>query len=231
MECVILVAGKGTRLKPLTDTLPKTLLDVHGQPILAHLLDRLPEKIDRVHLVTGYLGQKIRAFIEKYPTGGRNITTVQSHQLTGSAASFWSVKDHLSSLPDDPFLVLFGDDLYTEEDLSIITNIGFAIGVQTRMNDDERVLTATTDKEGIFHGFVRVYGEQPKQIATGAFVINRRIFDYPQVQIRTGEYGLPQTIAAFAEQRPIPMQVVELPGWRQINTIEDLERVNRLEPV
>ena len=62
MQAVILVAGKGTRMRGLTEAVPKPMLPLCGEPILAHKLRHLPEAIDEVVLVTGYLAPVIEDY-------------------------------------------------------------------------------------------------------------------------------------------------------------------------
>ena len=59
MQAVILAAGVGKRLKPLTDDLPKPMVRVNGRPILEYTLSILPKEIDEVILIVGYLKEKI----------------------------------------------------------------------------------------------------------------------------------------------------------------------------
>jgi len=60
MKAVILVAGMGTRLRPLTDNTPKPMLDVGGRPLLEWMIKRVKEAgIDEILLVTNYLEHKI----------------------------------------------------------------------------------------------------------------------------------------------------------------------------
>lgn len=59
MQVVIFAAGEGTRLRPLTNKKPKPMLEVSGRPILEHLLDSLPDCIDEVIMVVGFLSNQI----------------------------------------------------------------------------------------------------------------------------------------------------------------------------
>jgi NDP-sugar pyrophosphorylase family protein len=61
MQCVILAAGKGTRLRPLTDNLPKPLVKVAGKTLLDHIVSSLPSAVDELIIVTGYLEEQIKA--------------------------------------------------------------------------------------------------------------------------------------------------------------------------
>jgi len=62
MQCVILAAGKGTRLRPLTENCPKPLVEVGGKTLLDHIVGALPSSVDELIIVTGYLGEMIEAY-------------------------------------------------------------------------------------------------------------------------------------------------------------------------
>ncbi|MGG7177920.1 sugar phosphate nucleotidyltransferase [Clostridium paraputrificum] len=67
MRAIILAAGMGTRLRPLTLTTPKSLVEVNGQPLLERQVEFLKEKgIDEIIVVTGYLNDKFKYLEEKY---------------------------------------------------------------------------------------------------------------------------------------------------------------------
>lgn len=67
MRAILLVAGKGTRLKPLTDTIPKPLIKVNGLPLVERQIQYLQErKITEIILVTGHLKEKFNYLIPKY---------------------------------------------------------------------------------------------------------------------------------------------------------------------
>ncbi len=68
MEIAILMAsGMGTRMRPLTETIPKPLVKVAGKPMVETILDGLTKRgIDKIVVVTGYLGEQFSYLADKY---------------------------------------------------------------------------------------------------------------------------------------------------------------------
>ena len=62
MQCVILAAGEGTRMRPLTLAMPKPLVPVCGVPLIEHIVRPLPKVIDELIIVIGYKGEMIREY-------------------------------------------------------------------------------------------------------------------------------------------------------------------------
>src|SRR3990167_6634769 len=115
MQAVILAAGRGTRMRELTESTPKALLEVAGRPLLEYAFDALPEAVDEVILVVEYLGGSIHdRFGPDY--FGKRLLYVEMEELHGTAAALWMAKDILSagggsaSGGQDRFLILPGDD-------------------------------------------------------------------------------------------------------------------------
>jgi len=74
MEAMILAAGVGTRLRPITDRMPKALVPVRGRPLLAHVLDRLVAAgATRVIVNTCHYAEQIAAFLERHAPPGVEI--------------------------------------------------------------------------------------------------------------------------------------------------------------
>ncbi len=111
-EAVLLVGGQGTRLRPLTLTTPKQMLPVAGLPLLTHQIVKLRNAgVAHVVLATSYRSE---VFSEHFGSGealGVRITYVVEDEPLGTGGAIGNVSDRLESLPDDPVVILNGDNL------------------------------------------------------------------------------------------------------------------------
>ena len=107
-KAVLLVGGRGTRLRPLTDNTPKALLPVHGKTITEHLFELLKKYgIRDVVLCVGYLREKIK---DKFGDGsniGMNITYIEEKEPLGTAGPLKLARKFLKN----SFIVSNGDEL------------------------------------------------------------------------------------------------------------------------
>ncbi|MCU0347678.1 MAG: sugar phosphate nucleotidyltransferase, partial [Saprospiraceae bacterium] len=109
MKAIIPVAGAGTQLRPLTYTQPKPLIPVAGKPIISFIVDQLKAAgVVEFVFVLGYLGEKIRDFIEQqYPEIDK--TFVEQAQRLGSGHAIWSAREQLRGT--DELMIYFGDTI------------------------------------------------------------------------------------------------------------------------
>lgn len=113
MRALLLAAGLGTRLRPITDHVPKCLVPVHGKPLLQYWLDLLlPSGIERILLNTHYLPEKVRQFVADSAWCDR-ISMVHEDVLLGTGGT---VLKNRTFFGDTSFLVAHADNL-TQFDL------------------------------------------------------------------------------------------------------------------
>lgn len=108
MKTMILAAGRGERLRPLTDTTPKPLLPVAGRPLLAHLIERLAQAgLCDLVINHAHLGERI---IEYFGDGARfGVRIVYSPEARGGLETGGGIFQALPLIAGDPFLVVNGD--------------------------------------------------------------------------------------------------------------------------
>ncbi len=225
MQAVILAAGRGTRMGELTEGTPKVMLEVAGKPVLEHKLDALPESIDDVIIVVGYLG----GVIQRYFGGefnGRRISYVQQDNPVGGTADALRCARELLS---DKFLVMNGDDLYAREDLEKCLEGEWAILVQKR-NPLLSGGKVTSNKKGEVTRIEEGSHEGPGCVNAGVYVLDARFFDTPPVPKAPGssEYGLPQTILVSAKTLGVSFKAVPATFWIQITAPEDLQKAEEI---
>ncbi len=116
MRVIIPAAGIGSRLRPHTHTIPKSLLHVAGKPILGHILDSIaPLNADEIVIITGFLGNKVQEYVsEHYDIPAR---FVQQKELLGLG---YAVNMGLEGMPDSPVLIILGDTI-VDADISAFT--------------------------------------------------------------------------------------------------------------
>ena len=232
MDSVVLAAGEGTRMRPLTADKPKGLVEVAGTPLLTHCFDTLLSVgVDRFVVVVGYRGDDIVSY---YGDQYRDtpITYVRQDEQLGLAHAL----EQASSAVDGTFVMLNGDNVCR-------ANVGDALD-RHRSSDATATLlvedvsraearstgVVTTDDEGQVTGLVEKPSDPPSTLVTRGFFIFEPAVCHACALTRPserGEYELPSAIDLLlsAGHR---VEAVELDGWcHNVNEPSDIETVER----
>ncbi|MDO9273891.1 MAG: nucleotidyltransferase family protein [Rugosibacter sp.] len=119
MKAMILAAGRGERMRPLTDTCPKPLLSVGGQPLIAWHLQRLAAAGFREVVINhAHLGAQLEAALQTGAAWGLSIR--YSPEPAGALETAGGIANALPLLGDAPFLVINGD-IFCDWDLARAT--------------------------------------------------------------------------------------------------------------
>jgi MurNAc alpha-1-phosphate uridylyltransferase len=123
---VILSAGLGTRMRPLSLTKPKPLLALEGRPILAHTLDRL-RQAGVAHIIVNahHLADQIAGFLQAYP--GVVLSVEETLLETGGAIT--AMVDR-NLLPERPFFVVNGDAFWVDGPCDTLTRLTAAFDAE-----------------------------------------------------------------------------------------------------
>lgn len=114
MKAIILAAGRGTRLYPYTQYIPKCLLDIGGATILEHQMNHIRDcGISEVVIVVGFGFEKVENFLRNYDGLGMRIKTLYNpfYQTTNSLISLWIARGEMN----EDLVVLNGDDVFEIE--------------------------------------------------------------------------------------------------------------------
>jgi NDP-sugar pyrophosphorylase family protein len=120
MKCIILAAGKGSRMGKLTEETPKPLLEIkNNKTILDFIFESLPEKIGEVIIVVNHLSEIFEEEIKKkYKDFNKKIVFVKKNKKNGTLGSVYAAKKFLKK--EKSFLVLQGDDIHQKKYLEKI---------------------------------------------------------------------------------------------------------------
>lgn len=222
MKAIILAAGKGTRLRPLTNDRPKPMVLLKGRPLLEHILEYLPSKITEIVLVVGYRRDVIQNY---FGTSWKNrpITYVVQEEQLGNGHALTLCRSLLED--GERFLVMFADDLHSKDSIARLLN--HTIGLLTYTADNPRAFgVVETDTGGVIAN-IEEKPEYPKtnNVAVGVYVLDTRIFDYAPKIIK-GEYYLTGMIDNMIKD--VAVHAEQSSFWHPISSPEDLERAKLL---
>jgi bifunctional UDP-N-acetylglucosamine pyrophosphorylase/glucosamine-1-phosphate N-acetyltransferase len=217
MDCIILAAGKGTRLRPHTDAVPKPLLPVQGRPILDWIIGALPP-VDRLVVVVNYLAGQVEEYL-KGQTHVRQWTTVRQQEPRGTGDALMSCRGAVAS---DRVMVLNGDDLIGRADLARLA--GVPAGILAHPVDEPASFGILFRKpDGTLDRLVeKPAGLPAPQLANiGGYLFPRAVFDLTLPLSPRGEYEITDAVSQLAAAGPF--HVVEAGYWLPIGTVQAWE--------
>jgi len=229
MQAVVLAAGKGTRLRPLTDDKPKVLVEVNGTPLIQDVFDNLIDAgADELVVVVGYKAEQI---IDRYGDeyGGVPITYAHQREQLGLAHAILQAEPHI----DGPFMLMLGDNVFCG-------NLGDVASRQQEERADaaflvEEVPYEEASRYGVLdtneYGEVVEVVEKPDDppsnlVMTGFYTFTPAIFHACHLVQPSGrgEYELPDAIDLLI-QSGRTIDAIRLDGWRiDVGYPEDRDR-------
>jgi len=184
MKAFLLAAGLGTRLRPLTDNVPKCMLPINGQPILYHWFKLLKKhNINKVLINTHYLPIIVERYIREFAAKDSipNITLFYEKELLGSAGTIKANKEWVKHERD--FLIAYTDNL-TNADLAMLINFHrsnskiLTMGL-FRSNQPNKCGIATLESDGRIINFIEKPDNPQDNLANaGIYIANPELLDY-----------------------------------------------------
>ncbi len=222
MQCVILCAGEGVRMRPLTLEKPKPLLEVCGKPILAHIIEALPEVIDEVILVVGYKGEMIRNYFADSFAGRQIRYVTQENPKAGTADAFFKT----APLVTGKCLVMYGDDIHGKDSLKEVCAREHGM-LTARSESPERFGVLVIREDGTLERIVEKPADPPSNFVNiGGFVLTPDIFSFTAPLSAQNEYYLTDSVTAYAAKYPVT--VIEQTTWIPIGYPDDIEKAETI---
>lgn len=185
LTALILAGGEGTRLRPITNTTPKALLEIHGKTMTEHLLDLLnTHGIRDVVLSVGYLKEKIKDYFGDGSRIGMNIRYVEESSPLGTAGPVKKASEQ--GMLSDTFIVSNGDEL-KEMDIKEMYE-------QHRKTNALVTIALTAVENPQDYGVARLDGERIAE-----FVEKPKIEEAPSNFINAGFYVMQKEILKYVK--------------------------------
>lgn len=203
MKAVILAAGQGTRMRPLTDNTPKPLLPVADKTIIEHNIDLVEDEVDEIIIVGGYMIEDLE---EKF-SDRSDITIVEQEEALGTAHAALQARDFV----DEKAVVMNGDDIYGEKALEALKHDSAVLA--SRVDDPEKFGVFKLNEKEIL-GLVEKPDNPTSNLANiGFYVVQPEFFDLLDEVEKSerGEYEITDAINNYIRDHAV--EFVEANQW------------------
>lgn len=222
MKALVLAAGDGKRLRPLTEDRPKPMIFLNGKPLLEYILNELPDAITELVIIVGYHGEKIREYFGS-EWKGKPITYIEQSERLGTAHAVHMAKEYLR---DSKFFLLNADDIGDKESFEKGLQYDYCLFVNEHEDPTRFGVVELND-----NGTLKKITEKPKEpatnlVSTGTMVLSPEIFDVPLVLHPNGEHYIVDSLQAIQKTRPI--QVIRQKSWITVTFPEDVPKTEEL---
>lgn len=245
-KALILAAGQGSRLRPITNTRPKCLVELDGKSILSHQIKTLNSvMIDDIHVVTGYLARKIEDL-------GFDTSHNEKYDKTNMVYSLFCALEFLKSCNED-LIIAYGDIIYEKKNLDALLKSEHCISCMIDKNwlklwslrnenplDDAETLVVDSDDNiieigkkpinyeninGQYTGLIKIKAEAIAKIIAFYENLNRQVFYDGQ---DFNNMYMTSFLQEIINNGMTIHAVFVLGGWLEVDSISDLEMYEKL---
>lgn len=227
MIAVIIAGGKGKRLRPFTNSIPKPMIEIAGKPVLEHQILKLRKYgISEFWILTGYLGEVIEQYFRDGSNLGVNIHCIKETKALGTAGAL----KQLTNILHDDFIVFYGDIIF---DMDLHTFIQFhnqkkgaaSLVVQPTDHMEDCDLLEIDQKDRIVKILAkpRPFGCYENLNNAAFYILSKRVLDF-----------IPNDIQSDLMKDVFPKMLSEkekLFAYKTSEYIRDMGTLDRLEKV
>ncbi len=227
MQAVILAGGKGTRLQPLTHSIPKPLLPIGKKPILELIIEQLRDvEVEEIIITIEYKAELIKSYFRD----GRHLgVKIRYYQEDGPSGTAGPLKLIESMIKDQPFITMNGD---------LLTDLDIAKMYQHHLKCNAEITMATathtiSSPYGVIsmgkNGLIKSIKEKPHLdflINAGIYVVSPSVLNL----IPSGQsYGMPDLIQSVIDENG-KMETFYIEGsWYDLGTMEAYQKINQMK--
>jgi len=231
MKAVILAAGKGERLKPLTYGIPKPLLPVAGRPVIDYVLDNLTgcKEIDTIYVAVSHMKETITSYLDHTPRDHVKIEAVATLGWdTGGDLRSVAIEKKLTG----PVVVAYGDNV-TQIDVNAMVKLhrdSHALGTVALFavpwQDVGRFGVGVMKGNMVTQFIEKSPGKPPSNLANAGYYVleHEEIEKIPHKKVKVEEAVFPR----LAEEGRLAGYVYKPKYWLDIGTLESYTRANQM---
>ncbi len=224
---LILAAGNGSRLASVAGAMPKPLVELHGRPLIEHIMLGAREAgIERFVIVAGYRADAVRSWVQRQRVRGTEIEVIENHEYKSKANGVSLLKAR--HLITEPFLLLMSDHIFEPE-----TAAGL---LRQPIQSDEVILAVDHKLDSIFDmdDATKVLHKKKQIIAigkllpvyngvdTGMFLCTPAIFSALDFATVKGDCSLSDGMRLLAQQGKFRAFDIGDALWQDVDTPEAL---------
>ena len=230
-KAVLLAAGKGTRMRELTNELPKPMIAVRGKPILLHIVEGLRDAgITHFLIVVGWRAEVVSDYFGDGAKLGVSIEYVTQVVQDGTGRVVELAKNFAGT---DPFVLSYGDILINAENYPHLTALGDADGLVSVKHNEAEIAKGgcvVVNEDFLVTDVIEKPAGPPPSpwYNAGVYTFRAGIFDFTARLEKSprGEYELTDAVRAFA-QSGCKVRAIELTGeWADVRDPEVLAQLN-----
>jgi len=230
MKALVLAAGEGTRLRPLTSNTPKPLLMLAGKPYLSHLFSALKESgVDEIMLLVGFKSNRIREYYGDGSRHGFKITYLEQKERLGTAHAVGTA----SNVIKDDFVCVNGDVLISPSDVAGMVRkydkVRSTVMGVFKVPDPSR-FGVIEERDGKMARIIEKPKEPPTDlINAGIYIFTPEIFDIISRTGRSprGEYEITDSLNMLAGKQDVHLQQLT-DYWMDVGRPWDLLKANEV---
>ncbi|MFC6769058.1 bifunctional sugar-1-phosphate nucleotidylyltransferase/acetyltransferase [Natrinema soli] len=222
MKAVVLAAGQGTRMRPLSESVPKPMLPVADRPLVAHTVDTAVDAgADEIVLVIGYEGETVRNYFGAEHRGVPVSYAVQEEQA-GTADAVNAARDHI----EGPFAVLNGDNLYDQAAIGRLFDACPAVCAIEVDEPSNYGVLSTDGEDGLITEIVEKPADPPTNLANaGAYAFPAEAREWLTVPAsERGEHEITDVVARVIDEYDVTP--ITLERWLDVGRPWELLEAN-----
>ena len=222
MKCVILAAGEGKRMHPLTYTQPKVMLPIANKPVIEwNLIHAKQAGITDFLIVVGYKDEQVRSYFRDGSKWDVHIEYINQGKPKGTGHAVSMVESFV-----DDFLVLCGDTIFSTKDIKICLEHRHSIGLYVVDNPSEYGIVEIKENK-----LIKIHEKMENPFTN---LINAGIYHFDQTLFTTlkhvgkskrGEYELTDAINSLTQKEPLA--TISLSEWQDVGYSWNLLDANK----